>query len=366
MEGVKANRGYWDWAKKKKKRIIRNLCLGVETECQRLPLLTDGLGSNTASRDPGKFPHSEINLKKNHSNFLHLSGSECYNYTTLDASSHSLHTPTFPGRVLPNGVVDKIVVQKREVVVERYWPTAGLRGRVLGWKPSVVNEVVKDFVVVGLGLPAGSGAVPEYHLLTGAVTQTEVRHVEVDLFEHAALSSSITSSSDVPPSLPRFSSASSSFTTLLALHLLPLPSSSSPSARVVFERRGGGGRGGRWGHGGWGGAPYSTDGHFDEVHHVFKLVEGGFLHGVWNTLRQVALLQERILSDSAFCFTWTHHTGYWTDGVLWQKLHMQRQTETHCFASSEEFHLIWFIKVINESHSSVCIRHFYFWVDWMH
>lgn len=143
-------------------------------------------------------------------------------------------------------MVDKVVVQKREVIVKRYWPTAGLRGRVFGRKPPVVSKVVKDFVVVGLGLPAGSRAIPEYHFLAGTVAQTEVRHIEVDLFEHTALSSSITpSSTDLPPRLPPSSSSSSSFTTLLACPFLPLPSVSSIAVQVFFGGGGGGGGGGR-------------------------------------------------------------------------------------------------------------------------
>lgn len=161
-----------------------------------------------------------------------------------DTGSHSLHAAAFPGGVLPHGVVDEVVVQEREVVVERCRPAAGLRGRVFGGKPPVVGEVVKDFVVVGLGLPAGSGAVPEYHLLAGAVAQAEVRHVEVDLFERAALSSS-SSSSDLPPRLrpPRPDSSSSSFLAALLPPLrllLPLPSEASPAAQVFFGGGGGG------------------------------------------------------------------------------------------------------------------------------
>lgn len=140
-------------------------------------------------------------------------------------------------------MIDEVVVQKREVIVKRYWPTASLRGPVFGREPPVVDEVVKDFVVVGLGLPAGSGAVPEYHFLAGAVAQTEVRHIEVDLFEDAALSSPITSSSpNLPPRLPSSSSSSSSSTTLLVCSLLPFPSSSSHAS---FFGWGGGGGGGR-------------------------------------------------------------------------------------------------------------------------
>lgn len=149
------------------------------------------------------------------------------NYTKPNTSSYSLHTTTFPGRVLLHCVVNEVVIQKREIVIKRYWSAAGLRRCVFGRKPPVMSEVVEDFVIVGLRLPAGSRAVPEYHFLTGAVAQTEVRHVEVDLFEHTALSSpTATSPSDLPACLP----TSSSFTTLLARPLLPLPSLSSATA----------------------------------------------------------------------------------------------------------------------------------------
>lgn len=160
------------------------------------------------------------------------------NYTTPDTSS--LHTATLPGRVLPHDVVHQVVVQKGEVIIKRYWPTAGLWGRVLMRKPPVVSEVIKDFVIVCLRLPAGSGAVPEYHFLAGAVTQPKVCHIEVDLFEHTALSSSVTSLY-LPSCLPSSSSSSSS-STLLACPLLPFPPESSPAAQVFFG--GGRGRGG--------------------------------------------------------------------------------------------------------------------------
>lgn len=204
-----------------------------------------------------------------------------------------LHTATFPGRVLPHSVVDKVVVQKREVVVERYWPTAGLRGRLSGRKPPVVDEVLKDFVIVGFGLPAWSGAVPEDHFLAGSVAQTEVCHVEVDLFEHTALSTSSASPSSSPPKLPFCLPLSKwppfSFIDLLARFLLPAPPPASPAVRAVFRWGWGGGGEGRWGCGGWGGPPQPTDGPFDEVDHVFQLIQGGLLHDVWNTQGEVRL-----------------------------------------------------------------------------
>lgn len=188
---------------------------------------------------------------------------------TQRLTSRWLHTTTFPGRVLPHSVVDKVVVQKWQVIVESYWPTASLRGRVSGRKSPVVSEVVKDFVIVGQGLSARSRAVPEYHFLARAVAQTKVRNIEVDLFEHTAPSSNITSSSPhLTPRLPLSSSSCPTFTTLLARSFLLLPSSSSPAAQVLFGR----GRGGGWRHGGWGGSLYSTYGHFDEVYHILKLI----------------------------------------------------------------------------------------------
>lgn len=204
-----------------------------------------------------------------------------------------LHTATFPGRVLPDSVVDKVVVQKREVVVKRYWPTAGLRGRLSGRKPPVVGEVLKDFVIVGFGLPARSGAVPEDHFLAGSVAQTEVCHVEVDLFEHTALSTSSPSPSSSSPNLPLCLPLSrcppSPFIDLLARSLLPAPPPASPAVRAVFRWGRGGGGEGRWGCGGWGGPPQPTDGPFDEVDHVFQLIQGGLLHDVWNTRGEVRL-----------------------------------------------------------------------------
>lgn len=111
----------------------------------------DGLGSYKPYN-----PHSDTNSER------------------LDISSHSLHTTAFPCRVLPHSVVDKIVIQKREVIIKCYGPTAGLRGRVFRRKSPVAREVVKDFVIIGLGLPAQSGAVLKNHFLTGAVAQTKI------------------------------------------------------------------------------------------------------------------------------------------------------------------------------------------------
>lgn len=198
----------------------------------------------------------------------------------LDISSHSLHTTTFPCRVLPHSVIDKTVIQKREVIIKCYGPTAGLRGRVFRRKSPVARQVVKDFIIIGLGLPAQSRAVFKNHFLTGAVAQTKIWNIEVDLFEHTTLSSSSS-----PDLLSSSCPLSSPFTTLLARSLLPLSSFSSPAA-LVFRRWGGSGWG-RWDHGGWGGAPYSTDCLFDEGHHVFKLMEGWLLYGVWNTPREI-------------------------------------------------------------------------------
>ena len=155
-----------------------------------------------------------------------------------------LHTTTLPGRVLPYGVIHQVVVQEGEVVVKRYWPAAGVRGRVPGPQPPVVSDVVKDLVIVCLGLPTRSRAVPEYHLLLGLVAQTQVCHIEMDLFQHAALSPS--SSFPIPPPGPLSSSSSSSFspTTPLTHWLLPPPSVASPGAQVdPGGGRGGGGEG---------------------------------------------------------------------------------------------------------------------------
>lgn len=178
-----------------------------------------------------------------------------------------LDTTALPGRVLPHSVVDEVVVQEREVIVERDGPAAGLGGCVFARELPVVGEVVKDLVVVGLGLPARSRTVPEYHFLAGAVAQTQICNVEVDLFEHAALSSPRTS----PDLLPRLPS-SGSFVALSAgpLLLSPLP---SPVARFACGWGGGGGGGGG------GGVSYSADCHFDEIDHIFILVQRSFLHG---------------------------------------------------------------------------------------
>lgn len=163
-------------------------------------------------------------------NIILQNGSEC-KITQFDTGLYSLYTTTFPGRVLPHCVVYEAVIQKWEIVVKRCRPTAGLLGRVPGRKPPVVSEVVKDFVVVGLGLPAGSWAVPEYHFLAGAVAQAEVWHVEVDLFKHTALSSSTASGCSASKiCLPASGSCSVSFTALLAPSFLLLPSVTSPDA----------------------------------------------------------------------------------------------------------------------------------------
>lgn len=245
---------------------------------------------------------------------------------------HSLHTTTFPGRVLPHGVVNEAVVQKREIVVKLYGPTAGLLGRVSWRKPPVMSEVVKDFVVVGLWLPAGSWTVPEYHFLTGAVAQAEVRHVEVDLFEHAALSSSAASRHRT--CLATSTSCLTSFTALLVPPLLPLPSVSSPAARVFCGGGGSGGGRGRWGHGGWGGAAYPADGHFYEVHHIFKLVWEWLLHDIWNTRRQTAVLQGPSITDNTYYFSLSRHTGCWR--VMVYDLYLQ---ETSIWTDSSKLQM---------------------------
>lgn len=196
-------------------------------------------------------------------------------YTTFQMGPglFSLHTTALPGRVLPHSVVDQVVVQEREVVVERDGPAAGLGGCVFGRELPDVGKVVKDLVVVGLGLSAQSGTVPEYHLLAGAVAQTQIGDVEVDLFEHAALSSPRTS----PDLLPRLPS-SGSFVALSAGPLLsPLP---SPVARFACGwGGGGGGGGGEGGGGGGGGVSYSANCHFDEIDHIFIHVQRSLLHG---------------------------------------------------------------------------------------
>lgn len=69
---------------------------------------------------------------------------------------------------------------------------------------------------------------------------------------------------------------------------------SGPAVKVIFGggrdgdgSGGGAGGGGRWGHSERGGATHSTDGYFDEVHHIFKLIWEGLLGGVWNQLRDM-------------------------------------------------------------------------------
>lgn len=187
-------------------------------------------------------------------------------------SGGRLHAAALPGRVLPHRVVHKVVVQEGEVVVERYGPAAGLGGRVPGREPPAVSQAGQDLVVVGLGLPARPRAVPEYHLLAGAVAQAQVRNVEVDLFEDAAPSSPARPPCpDLPLELPLPATVPSALAALPARSLLPLPPSPAPSARVVGGRGGGDGRGG---------APESADGHSDEVHHVFQPAGQRHLHGV--------------------------------------------------------------------------------------
>lgn len=154
-------------------------------------------------------------------------------------------------------MVDEAVVQEREVIVERDGPAAGLGRRVFGRELSVVGEVAEDLVVVGLGLPARSRTVPEYHFLAGAVAQTQICNVEVDLFEHAALSLPRTS----PDLLPCLSSSG-------PLLLSPVP---SPVARFACGWGGSGGGGG--------GVSYSTNCNFDEMNHIFIVVHRRLLNG---------------------------------------------------------------------------------------
>lgn len=165
-------------------------------------------------------------------------------------------------------MVDKVVVQEREVVVEGNGPAAGLEGRVFGRELPVVSEVGKDLVIVVLELPAWSRTVPEFHFLSRAVAQTQICNVEVDLSERAALSSPGTSS-DLLPCLP----SSGFFVGLLAgtLPFSPLP---SPVAGFACGC-GGGGRGG----GGGGGVSYSANCNFDEINHIFILPQRSLLHG---------------------------------------------------------------------------------------
>lgn len=179
-----------------------------------------------------------------------------------------LHASTLPGRVLPHSVVDKVVVQEREVVVEGDGPAAGLGWCVFGRELPVVGEVGKDLVVVVLELPARSRTVPEYHFLARAVAQTHICNVEVDLSERAALSSP-GSSSDLLPRLP----SSGSF---VALPAGTLPFSPLPSPVAGFAC-GWGGVGG--GGGGGGGVSYSANCNFDEINHIFILAQRSLLHG---------------------------------------------------------------------------------------
>lgn len=180
-----------------------------------------------------------------------------------------LHTATPPGWVLPDRVVNEAVVQKREVIVKGRGPTAGLQGRVFVRKLPLLNEVKEDLVIVGLRLPAGPRTVPEYHFLAGAVAEAEARHVQVDLFESAALSSPATSSSPLPAHVLSSEFSCFLFATLLLLSLAPV---SSPEVQVFS-------RGGKRGEGGGrrlcrrGGATRSTDRCFDELHYFFIVWE---------------------------------------------------------------------------------------------
>jgi len=104
-------------------------------------------------------------------------------------------------------VIHHVVVQERQVVVERDGPAAGAGGRVLV-QLLVVREVVEDLVVVGLRLHAGPAAVPEDQLLLRLVAQPQVRHIEVDLLQQAASRlhrdplPALLASSSFPPSSP--------------------------------------------------------------------------------------------------------------------------------------------------------------------
>lgn len=197
---------------------------------------------------------------------------------------HWLHAATFPGRVLPHSVVDKVVIQEREVVVKCYWPTAGPRGRVFTWEPPVVGEVLKDSVVVSFRLLAGPRAVPEYHFLAGVIAQAEVCHIEVDLFEGAALPApSTSSSSSSSPGLhlrrPPARTQSSTFIDLAARYCF---SALPPASPAVLGRGGGSGGGERGGRcvGQRGGAPQPADGPFDEVNQAVQVVQGRLLHRI--------------------------------------------------------------------------------------
>lgn len=209
----------------------------------------------------------------------------------LETNCPSLHTTTFSGRVLLQGVINKTVIQKREVIVKGYWATAGLQGCVFRRKIPVVNEVKNDFVIVVVKLPAVSRAVSEYDFLTGTVAQTEVWHVEVDLFEHAALSLSAAASSSIPSGLHLLSSSpSSSFVSLLLCLLLSV-SSVLTSAAQVFSEGGGSGRGGRWRHGRCGWTAFSADCYSDEFHRIFKVAWKGLVHDVWNMRGNMTFLK---------------------------------------------------------------------------
>lgn len=185
--------------------------------------------------------------------------------------THWLHAATSPGRVLPHSVVDKVVVQEREVVVKRYRPTARPRRRVFPGEPPIVGEVLKDSVVVGFRLPAGSRAVPENHLLAGVIAQAEVCHIEVDLFEGTASSASSPSSPDLRLCSHPAWGQSSTF-----IHLF---SALPPTGPANLGRGGGGDRGENWrGCSGRGGATQPADGPFDEVNHAIHVVEGRLFH----------------------------------------------------------------------------------------
>lgn len=94
----------------------------------------------------------------------------------------SSDTATLPGRMFLQRVINHVVVQKRQVIVERDWSTAGARGRVLV-QLLVVCEVVQDLVIVCLRLHTGAAAVAENQLLFSLVAQAQVRDVEVDLLQ---------------------------------------------------------------------------------------------------------------------------------------------------------------------------------------
>lgn len=95
------------------------------------------------------------------------------------------HTATFPGGMFLESVVLQVVVQEREVVVERDGPAASPSWTFFV-QLLVVSQIVQDLVVVGLCIRARTAAVPKDHLLPGLVAQPEVRNVQVDLAEQAS------------------------------------------------------------------------------------------------------------------------------------------------------------------------------------